>query len=243
VVARRLDWDSQFFGMEVFGVTLTAGNEEIDMQQLAGTLRGEGAGLAYFFLQQQTPDRQQQLAEIGAILYDEKVTYSKQLRSPTGTPPMSGTPPDKIERYMGEATDELLELAFLAGHDSRFKKDPRLSPFFERLYTMWVINSLNGSMADRVFVYRTENRIAGLVSCKIGNDKTGNIGLIATRAAYQGKGVGTALLRATEAYYSGNNVVTSTVVTQKSNSQACLFYEKVGFAEYKTEYVYHLWFN
>jgi ribosomal protein S18 acetylase RimI-like enzyme len=50
-------------------------------------------------------------------------------------------------------------------------------------------------------------------------------------------------LQATEAYYSGNNVATSTVVTQKSNSQACFFYEKAGFAEYKTEYVYHLWFN
>jgi dTDP-4-amino-4,6-dideoxy-D-galactose acyltransferase len=237
VVARRLDWDSQFFGIEVFGVTLSPGNKEIDIQQLAGTLRDEGAGLVYFFLQQKTPDWQQQLAAIGAILYDEKVTYAKQLR------PLSGTAPEKIELYMGEATDELLELAFLAGHDSRFKKDPRLSPFFERLYTMWVINSLNGSMADKVFVYRTENKIAGLVSCKIGNDKTGNVGLIATAAAYQGKGIGTALLQATEVYYSGNNVATSTVVTQKSNSQACFFYEKAGFAEYKTEYVYHLWFN
>jgi dTDP-4-amino-4,6-dideoxy-D-galactose acyltransferase len=237
VVARRLDWDSQFFGMEVFGVTLPPGGKEIDIQQLAVTLRGEGAGLAYFFLQQKTTDWQQQLAAIGAILYDEKVTYSKQLK------PLSGTPPEKVERYMGEATDELLELAFLAGHDSRFKKDPRLSPFFERLYTMWVINSLNGSIADRVFVYRTENKIAGLVSCKIGNDKTGNIGLIATAAGYQGKGIGTALLHATEAYYSGNHVATATVVTQKSNSQACFFYEKAGFAEYKTEYVYHLWFN
>jgi len=223
--------------MEVFGVTLSAGNKEIDLQKLARTLREEGAGLAYFFLQQKTTDWQQQLAAIGAILYDEKVTYSKQLS------PLSGAPPEKIERYMGEATNELLELAFLAGHDSRFKKDPRLSPFFERLYTMWVINSLNGSMADRVFVYRIENRIAGLVSCKIGNDRTGNVGLIATAAGYQGKGIGTALLHATEAYYSGNNVATSTVVTQKSNSQACFFYEKAGFAEYKTEYVYHLWFN
>jgi dTDP-4-amino-4,6-dideoxy-D-galactose acyltransferase len=237
VVARRLDWDSQFFGMEVFAVNLSTGNEDIDIQKIAGTLRKEGAGLAYFFLQQKTTGWQQQLAAVGAILYDEKVTYSKQLG------PLSGAPPEKIERYMGGATDELLELAFLAGHDSRFKKDPRLSPFFERFYTMWVINSLNGSMADRVFVYRTENRIAGLVSCKIGNDKTGNVGLIATAAAYQGKGIGTALLRATEAYYSGNDVATSTVVTQKSNSQACFFYEKAGFAEYKTEYVYHLWFN
>jgi len=69
------------------------------------------------------------------------------------------------------------------------------------------------------------------------------VGLIATAAAYQGQGIGTALLSATDVYYFDNNVDTSTVVTQKSNSQACFFYERAGFAEYKTEYVYHLWFN
>jgi ribosomal protein S18 acetylase RimI-like enzyme len=122
-------------------------------------------------------------------------------------------------------------------------------------------NSLDGLIADRVFVYREAGVIKGMVTCKItgptagqqeGEEggpgdrqagRVGSIGLIATGAAHQGKGIGRSLLRATDHYYRANGVETSTVVTQKTNIQACLFYEKEGFTEYKRQFVYHLWLN
>ena len=221
---------------------LPAGYEGTDIPRLMGFLREAGAGLAYFFVREKKDDLDKQLTENGAILYDEKITYSKEL---TGKPSEA---PQEVGIYEGPVTDKLLELALLAGHDSRFRKDPRLSSYFEPMYKLWMINSLNGVMADRVFVYRSGDGIEGMASCKIrngktGEGKTGSIGLIATAAGQQGKGIGRALLRATDHYYGINKVTVSTIVTQRSNEQACRFYEKAGFTEYKTEYVYHLWFN
>jgi len=129
----------------------------------------------------------------------------------------------------------------LAGHESRFRKDPRLCPYFERLYGLWLSNSLSGSIADKVFVYSDGKRLAGMVTCKLRDGGIGNIGLIATATGFQGKGIGGHLIQAADAYHAGNGAAIATVVTQKSNIQACRFYEKSGFTRHKLEFVYHLW--
>jgi dTDP-4-amino-4,6-dideoxy-D-galactose acyltransferase len=252
--AKKLEWDSRFFGTEVYGVELPVpaaapggGSTDMtnlmdlmdptDLTGLVGSLRAAGAGLVYFFLQEKDRVLQDRLTGLGARLMDEKITYSKIL---TGG---AIKDPKEVEAYDGEPTDKLLELAFLAGQESRFKKDPRLSSFFEPMYRLWMINSLNGSIADRVFVYRSGDTIDGMVTCKIRENRVGNIGLIAASPGQQGKGIGKALLQAVDSYFRINDLKTSTVVTQKTNEQACRFYEAAGFSVYKTEYVYHLWFN
>ncbi len=235
--ARKLDWDSDFFGMEIFSVGLPPRNSIAEISELIASLRRAGADLVYFFLQERSADVEQLLMENGGIFYDEKLTYYKEL---TGEPPGA---PKEAEAYEGNAAASLLELAFLAGHESRFRKDPRLSPYFESMYELWMVNSLNGTIADKVFVYRSGADISGMVTCKVKDDNMGNIGLIATAAGYQGKGIGQVLLQAVDRYFGLRKVKASTVVTQRSNIQACRFYEKAGFAEYKTEYVFHLWFN
>ncbi len=184
---------------------------------------------------------QNRLTGLGAMLVDEKVTYGKELPG-IGKPGGEGTS-QGVEAYDGEVTDRLLELAFLAGHESRFRKGPRLSSFFEPMYQLWMINSLNGSIADRVFIYRSGERVDGMVTCRIREGKVGNIGLIAASADQQGKGVGKALVQTADNFFRSREVHISTVVTQKTNHQACRFYEAAGFSVYKTEYVYHLWFN
>ncbi len=124
-------------------------------------------------------------------------------------------------------------------------EDPRLLPFFEPLYRLWMSNSLKGTMADVVFVCGSDSAVKGFVTCKIREDRTGDrtgsIGLIATDGAYQGQGIGQSLIEATDAWYKANRILTSTVVTQQSNVPACRFYEKAGFTIRKTEYIYHLW--
>ena len=57
---------------------------------------------------------------------------------------------------------------------------PRLTAYFEPMYKLWMINSLNGVMADKLFVYRSGDGIEGMASCKIregetGEGKTGSI--------------------------------------------------------------------
>jgi dTDP-4-amino-4,6-dideoxy-D-galactose acyltransferase len=236
VGSKRLEWDSRFLGIEVYGVYSASTAPCTDIDGIIRRLEDEGAGLAFFFMEDPEPGLQEKLEGRGAVLYDKKITYRKEITPGTTLPPL------EIRAYEGDLTDELIDLALLAGHDSRFRKDPRLTAYFEPLYRLWMENSLNGLIADRVFVYGSD-AAKGMVSCKIREDGTGSIGLIATAATQQGKGIGKGLLQATDHYYRAHGVRVSTVVTQKSNKGACLFYEKEGFTEYKTEYVYHLWFN
>lgn len=241
---KRLDWDSDFLGLEVYGVSLHTHREPEQIQRMVDVLRQSGAGLAYLFVGTDDAILKDTLADCGAILYDEKLTYGKLLggnvsASTAGTAaPTAGT---DIRAYRGAMTDQLLQLAILAGHESRFRKDPRLLPFFEPLYRLWMSNSLKGTMADAVFVCGSDSAVKGFVTCKIREDGTGSIGLIATDGAYQGQGIGQSLIEATDTWYTAKKILTSTVVTQRSNLQACRFYEKTGFTIRKTEYIYHLW--
>ena len=240
---KRLDWDSAFFGLEVFGAQVGRG---ANIREMTRALQSSGADLVYIFLQEPDADLDKQLTASGAILYDEKITYGKELTHLSHTDHSRTTREgisESLEVYEGPLTDDLLRLAIMAGHESRFRKDPRLSDHFEPLYKLWMTNSLNGSFADKVFVFKAEDGIKGMASCKIRGDQMGSIGLIATDAGFQGKGVGKSLVQAIDFYYQDNNVKTSTVVTQKSNIQACNFYEKAGFTVYKLEHVYHLWFK
>jgi dTDP-4-amino-4,6-dideoxy-D-galactose acyltransferase len=233
---KRLDWDSRFFGLEVFGVHFSDGDS---LPAVLHRLRNEGANLAYLFVEGADGDLCRQIEASGGVLYDQKITYGKELPFIDAGEAVG----DKVEVYRGVLNEELLQLAFVAGHDSRFRKDSRLRQWFEPMYRLWIENSVNGAMADRVFIYRDQGAIEGMITCKIRPDETGSIGLIATAPHMQGKGVGSRLVQATEGFYQAHGVVVSTVVTQRTNRQACHFYERIGFSEYKTEHVYHLWFN
>jgi dTDP-4-amino-4,6-dideoxy-D-galactose acyltransferase len=231
---KRLDWDSQFLGREVYGVTVAA---DADVAGMVAALRERDASIAYLFVGPDDAGLHARLTDHGAVLYDEKVTYGKELKEADE----GGN--EGVEVYKGELTDQLLALAILAGHESRFRKDPGLRPFFEPLYKLWMINSLKGTMADAVLVYRADAGIRGMVTCKTGADGIGRIGLIATDGAWQGKGVGRRLMKAAQEFFLTRQMDKCTVVTQRTNTGACGLYERSGFTIYKMEIIYHLWFN
>lgn len=230
-----LPWDSDFFKARIFSIKVPPDTEP-DIARLSNSLKAENAGMAYVFVEDGNHAWQSLLNEQGASLYDEKVTYGKAV------PEQTASVTDSVEVYKGELNNNLLSLALDAGFDSRFKKDPRFTAWFEPLYKLWITNSLNGSMADAVLVYESENSLVGMVTCKIKNG-TGSIGLIATDSHIRGKGVGSSLIQATDAFYISKGVKYSTVVTQATNIQACRFYEKNGFTLIKKEFVYHWWFK
>lgn len=230
-----LPWDSDFFKARIFSIRVSPGTEP-DISRLSNSLHAENASMAYVFVEGNNAVWQSALVEQGASLYDEKVTYGKEV------PDQTGLTFDNVSVYKGGMNNDLMSLALDAGFDSRFKKDPRFTPWFESLYQLWITNSLNGSMADAVLVYEHGSSLAGMVTCKIKNG-TGSIGLIATNGPVRGKGIGSGLIQATDAFYRSKGVKYSTVVTQATNMQACRFYEKNGFTIIKKEFVYHWWFK
>ena len=230
---KYLEWDSDFFGVNVF--LAKPGNDGGSFSRELKTLMDSGkADLIYVYSEPSLDTINKEIEALGGILYDSKVIYHKKLQ-----PAKIDTPVGDIIEYHGDMTPRLRDLAVYAGEFSRFKLDPLLNTKFEELYSMWMKNSLNGKLADKVFVAMDKEEIAAVITCKK-HPGYGNIGLLSVAENQRGKGLGRKLVQAAENWYTSNGLSESTVVTQLKNKMACLFYENVGFTVDKIENVYHL---
>ena len=215
---KKLIWDSEFFGYNIGMLDINSCDFNTELH-----LNPE-FDLIYLF-----SDKKQQSKHILAPI-DIKVNYKKEI-----------TPIDKmpqnIEEYNGQLIDELIYLALLSGHHSRFKKDTFLAVHYEKLYLVWIQKSISGTLADKVLVYKNNNDILGFVTLKATSEHV-QIGLIAVHDKHWGKGVGTSLLQAVSFVYPNKKII---VATQEENQGATALYEKNGFHIDKKKYIYHLW--
>lgn len=226
----RLQWDSDFFGLRI-GRTDIASNEEWSMlQQEIITLRKQ-YDLIYVFSDQELPTETN-----GMRLVDTKTIYAKSIDS-------SDIMPATIERYQESVPNaDLYRLALVSGIHSRFRLDNSLpSDSYERLYRCWIERSVDGAMADLVLVHHTDDKIDGMITLKIEAD-VAHIGLVAVDEGSQGRGIGTMLIKAVEAYLQSNTTVRHLkVATQWANKPACHLYEKNGFVVEEKSNIYHWW--
>ena len=171
------------------------------------------------------------MISIEAPLMDIKVTYSKSIEIHVSS--LNNIVPFDIYKH---DYDQLLELTYQSGHDSRFLKDDSFGPYqFKRLYKQWIENSIN-DLDTIVLIYLNQDIIEGFVTVK--KDKSNaQIELIAVNPNNHGKGIGRNLINAVE-----NNLpkgIRLFVATQETNVGACKFYENLGFSLVKKEYIYH----
>lgn len=231
-----LHWDSQFFKKNVYSINVANDTSFYEIKKLIKAARAKDIDVVYVICSTFPHSVFIKTAIKNAII-TEKVTFSKHITHDNMLPLNSVVIP-----YEGEETQELIELALLSGKHSRFFVDERFRPDFERLYYTWLKNSLNKSIADRVFIAPSGERIRGFVTCRA-NNQSGTIGLIAVNSNFQGQGFGKSLMAATEDYYLGKNISDATVVTQEQNTTARQFYSKCGYTKVKTETIFHWWSN
>lgn len=221
-----LTWDSEFFNLKVAKCTTLFSQEELLL--LLENIKKQQIDLFYFFTNQPLPFSY--FDSYTCQLVDEKITYQKEIFSTFLSFPHIFSP--------CFISQELTNLAIQSGQYSRFKKDKKISQQqFEQLYQLWMQNSVNHQMAEQVLIYQTNQEIQGVVTLQ----KDGKIGLISVNPTMQRQGIGTALMLAAEQYFSQKKNHFLTVITQKDNVNACLFYEKLGYKQQSLEYVYHFW--
>lgn len=142
-----------------------------------------------------------------------------------------------------EPVAEMYKIARMIGERSHFMKDKRIGEFHSNgIYEIWMRNSLNGKMADRVFVCAHENTVVGLVTCSKKNGY-GTIGLIGTDPRFQKQGVGSVLLETAENWFYQNKISELRIITQVDNLGAIALYKKMGYEIDKVEFTYHLWLD
>ncbi len=230
---RYLDWDSDFFSMKIASISMSVW-DEVFFRYNIEKLRLEGVDLVYFFLDDNkyslptfhSPDK--------CLLVDTKRIYKFHDM-------VDVLIDSNIELFVDDPS-ELYELAIQAGVDSRYRLDPNFdSGEFERLYKTWIDNSLNGSIADYVLVYKKNGAKVGFITlrCRV---NCMSIGLIATDKSYRCLGVGTSLLNVAK-HYAFTHHLPLEVATQAHNQSACIFYEKNGFLQQSQSLVYHIWLH
>lgn len=226
-----LEWDSAFFGKKIGSIEWSDG---MDTAIIETDAHKEKYDLIYIFAK---TDGSQNLS---ITQWEKKyqttnVTYQKQIRAtPTEYSPNI--------RQANIDTDQanLMDLAFQAGHSSRFVTDKHFGhDAGQRLYHQWIQNSLQKVIAHEVLVF-TKELIGGFVTLKL-DDSYAEIGLIAVDASVRNQNIGSKLIQAAEKYTWDHSLKSIKVGTQKENIQACRFYEKNNFEPIVYTQIYHLW--
>lgn len=222
----KLDWDSNFFGFDVATIKVGSGNDRQIVEEI-NKYQHVGSRLIYVC----TP-RQLDLSMYNAFPVDRKRSYKlcKPRFKETKNQVLSVT----------ENQSGLYSLAYQAGAYSRYKVDPNIGEEdFERLYRMWIDNSVSRRFADYVLTVVINDIPVGLITAKV-KGETLSIGLFATDKEYQGNGIGSDLLQSVVNIAAEKNMSVE-VTTQADNKIACDFYEHKGFVINHEEYIYHVW--
>jgi len=226
---KMLDWDSLFFEKKIFSVQL---NIDDNINEVEFQLKHEKADLAYVFIPVNSAFENKVAEKSNLLLYDHKLTYKMMLTEKVFQSV------ENVEETEAAPDDDFISLAISSGIHSRFALDPALNHKFKEMYALWLRNSLNKKLADKVFITKSKDFITSFITCKIKNE-IGNIGLIATHENHRGQSLGRNLINHLHHWYLQNNIKVSEVVTQKANKIACGFYENYGFEISREELVYH----
>ncbi|HVX11594.1 MAG TPA: GNAT family N-acetyltransferase [Pirellulales bacterium] len=238
-------WDTAFFGFRVAEIDA----RELDERSLADYLlaaRDERCELVYWRTDPQRALSPELLDRFAGQLVDRRVTYRLLLHEADsgGAAAMASA---VCECPVGPASEQLRELAIVAGQFSRFKTDRRFpTALFEALYRRWIDRSTLHEIADAVLVAPGGAAANGAVemlgmSTISAADERATIGLIAVRAEVQGKGIARALMSASHAWMLDRGLRESFVTTQEANRRACALYERCGYRVGEHSLFYHFW--
>lgn len=173
-----LKWDSDFFDIKIGCIHL---NESVCLKTELNRARVEGFKLVYVYGGRNLYVEQNICEAFNGTLVDRKVVFETRITNQVDA--IS----EVVSEYRSSEEDQvLLELALESGRFSRFKLDTNFKcGDFERFYSTWLSESLNGNIADHVFVAKINTLITGMVTLKI-NENVAKIGLIAVNPNFQG---------------------------------------------------------
>ncbi len=235
---KLLDWDSQFFGFRVARTTDGTLTKD-SVISLLDNAKKNNIKLIYCSILPSDELANQVAILHNAILVDKKMTYSYGVSKDSVIHQVVS---NKIKIYEEtEANEKLIPLALQSGVCSRFKRDKNFPQgTSDKLFTIWIQNSVKKINASEVLVYKEGLEEIGLITLSLFGNYV-SIGLLAVDKFYQGRTIGRKLLDAALKKSIEWEIDTLKVVTQEANKVACIFYEKYGFKLDKVENIYHFW--
>ena len=224
-----LHWDSDFFGLRIAKAIVSSEKDVVALSRKEEDLQ-DRYDLIYIFSEPGL-----EILFEKARLVDRKAVYS------LSTPVHFEVNPAITHWDSPITSDDLISLALVSGKYSRFKLDVSFpTGSYERLYTHWIKQSVNKTIATDVFCYMMDGRPLGLVTldCRDGRN---TIGLVAVDGDYQHHGIGTALVKHAVSYVYEHHGGRLSVTTQLDNKPACRMYIKCGFSLESIKNIWHWW--
>lgn len=238
ITIRPLPWDSEQLGVSSGLIECTGLTDCSDRAISAGLQQAAANGLK--FLTAKIDARHtglvNALIKAGGNLVDTELTFQKQ---PSATKSALKSSPEltieKLETYWDDSFYALAQTL----EQSRFYMDTQIHP--DRAHKLWessIYNSCHGRASYSIVGF-VSGRPAGLVNVF---EKGGisDIFLIAVLPAYQGKGVGRAMLNHYENTL-GPEIRSQTVETQLINFPAQSLYSRMGYRNVFSKHIIHLW--
>jgi len=239
-----VDWDSKFFDFPVGRINLPLG---FSMETLDETLRqGKNASrLFYIFLKEKGPSEFKGF-EAPCLCYDRKMVYEKKINAPA--PELD----PRLRLYTETACTKRMEsLAVISGQQSRFRRDPQISPFYEQLFLTWISNAILGGTADAIWVWQGDDgKPSGLATVRVVKQtnpqtgqtvKDGRVGMLSVEEKYRGRGVGSSLIKACEYWGISAGLDQTSLLAPAECPMYNRICEKGNYTSSAEISVYHYW--
>jgi dTDP-4-amino-4,6-dideoxy-D-galactose acyltransferase len=233
LAVRRLDWDSEFFGVPI------GEGHPITVDEVAAVdawAADERLRCVYLCVPTENFVLLHAAESLGFHLVG--VHVSCDACAPFGI--AAGT--DHILVRPAQPTDiaALERIAGGAHPDTRFHADPGFSrESCRRLYETWIRRSTEG-WADCVLVAEPGTDVAGYVTLHR-RGGSARIGLIAVAGDTRRMGLGRSLMRAAFDWCEHQRIERVTVTTQAQNVAALRFYVRCGFTVDRMDFWLHKW--
>lgn len=232
----HLALDTSLFGFKVAKIL----NSRLSLEKLRlilDKLKAENVHLVYWPAASTDKKSQSAAKKLQGFLSSKQVTYLAALRQIALPKTTFG-----VVAYRAKTpTLVMKKLSIQIGVRSRFGTDPQLPKrLMHKLYSAWIKNSVNGTVADKVLVTRHKNTVVGMIILGT-KGRCGDIKLLAVDESYRGKGIGAKLIGAAQNYFVNQGYTKLRVVTQLTNTPACCLYEKCGLRCWQIINFYHFW--
>ena len=239
-VCQFLEWDSQFFGVRI--ARALDGRLTPDLAQAVLNWCCENRIKCVYFLADSDDPATIRLAEANLFqLMDNRVTLTAKIGLPEPPGVMDQRLIIKPVEYAEMAA--LRQIARMSHRMTRFYVDTRFPPKrADALYETWLTQCCDNEAA-RVLVAHQNGEIAGYIGCVNNGSPSGQIALLAVAQAFQGQGIGRALVAAGLQWFQGERLERVSVVTQARNIAALRVYEQNGFMVSQVQFWYHRWFS
>lgn len=238
---RFLNWDSDFFGLEVYEVT----GESLS-QSTTSDLVSKGCDVAYILASPNDLLANESAKQIGAIKYDQRTTLCGEVLQRNRTiVPLLDKDEFSISVFEGsEPTPELYDLNLVSGTLSRFNKDPRFSGWaYKKLYDKWIHKCVTEKESHYVLTCTSQSGdLVGFFAIQTDiPSSTGVVVLFAVDTKYRGRGIALNLAEAAFQIFEAKQLQYFRVVTQGDNQGSKGIWEKFGYRVCDMINVYHLW--